>query len=327
MLKRIQKKLSIFFKQRTPNFLKEKWDVFKEVCTHQLISGLVAGIISFFSVGVLATKIVPFLERTLIPQMKELEQYSNRFLVFKIVLSFLLTFFFINVHIYYKKHRLFRIRAGIANGAFLIYYKQNSTEYEIEDGEKTLTKRARNAESIRILGASGIRTFGEEDSPLWEAIKKSSELYVLMLHPMGEGIKGRVRSLLAAKNPGYTNDEFNEELNRYIKEIKKSIGTLKQIYNVNDEVVRLAFYAEEPLLKIIIIDHKLLWLQHYEAGIHVRDVPTYFLEKEEAKSGRGLFKAMLDIFDRKWKYGENHLYNFNENKIWNPQTNQYEEFF
>ena len=76
-------------------------------------------------------------------------------------------------------------------------------------------------------------------------------------------------------------------------------------------------------LKIIVIDHQLIWFQHYESGRHVRELPTYFLEKEEQQTGTGLFKALLDIFDRKWKYVEIHPYKFEENEIWDFKAEKY----
>jgi len=68
---------------------------------------------------------------------------------------------------------------------------------------------------------------------------------------MGEGIKKRVKSLLVGTNPKSKESDFKEELDKYIKEIKQSIQTLKQIYNLDNKKVKLAFYDEEPLVNYL----------------------------------------------------------------------------
>ncbi len=292
----------------------QKRSALKETLKHHVVGAIVGLVISFLSVNFLIAYILPVL------------QLIEGNAILKFILSLILTYLLLRIYNRLNLYKYLKAQSIITEGAFLTYYKENSTNAEIEEAEKTLRKKAENAESIRILGASGLRTFGEKSAPLYDHIKKCSELFVLMLHPMGKGIEKRVKSLLAGKKSAFDNSDVQSELSKYIEEIKKSILTLKQIHNLDNEKVKLGFYDEEPLLKIIIIDHQLIWLQHYETGRHVRDLPEYFLEKEETRLGTGLFKAMLDIFDRKWKYVEDHLYNFEEDKIWNPITKQYEQF-
>lgn len=287
----------------------------RETLKHQAISALVSLSITFLSVNFLLSYIVPAL--------KEIEHNF----IYKFILSVVLTYAFIRFYLRFCHYKHLQAQSVITDGAFLTYYKKNSTTADIQEAEEMLKKKAENAESIRILGASGLRTYGVSDAPLYENIKSCSELFVLMLHPMGNGIKKRVKSLLAAKRPMFNESDIQRELSNYIDEIKKAIATLKQIHNRDSEKVKLCFYDEEPLLKIIIIDHQLIWFQHYETGKHVRDLPAYFLEKEESRAGTGLFKALLDIFDRKWQYIEKNPYSFEDNKIWNPQTKQYEIFY
>lgn len=297
--------------------VEEKDSIFWETVRHQILFGIIALLsLIFFSSY--------FYSDFVIPNLIELNKQENRIcrFVFNITTSFFLTFCLLYLRHHLRRYKEAKRKAGIADGAYLTCYNSNRDAIEIILAETELRNVSNNSEDICVLGASGLRTFGAKNSPLFDAFQNCNKIRVLLLYPDGEAIKRRAKSLFTAqKSPKGTYDDF---LENYRKEIKESVDMLQKIHSISEGKVELAFYDELPLLKIIIIDHTLIWLQHYEAGEHVRDLPCYFLEKEKEQDGIGLFRAVTEVFDRKWGYQGKYIFDFERGQIWNPQKELYE---
>ncbi|MGD0282804.1 MAG: hypothetical protein ABSB95_10620 [Dissulfurispiraceae bacterium] len=183
-----------------------------------------------------------------------------------------------------------------AKKAGLFYYSLNKTTNSLTDAKDFLIDRGSDASMIRILGATGWDTFGNDDSPLRAAIENCNQIEIILLNPLSDIIEQRAGDI--GGRPG-----------EYRAEIYKSILKLKSIRDKGDGChrVTLKFYKRYPTWKFIILD-RCLWVQRYPTNTHVKYAPCYAFMKLSDKAG--FFDPFSDNFDSLWNSERIGTYNF-----------------
>jgi hypothetical protein len=295
--------------------------LFKEAMHHTIVHYFCLVAISVFTayylnyISILLQKLAYLFEK-LETTEKNLIKGSN---IFEILIPgiklFIVTFIILAIKQKYEYFKTIKKMANIAIAADFKAYFANRDVDKINQAESDLKKVALNSKVICILGGSGFRTFGNKTSPLYQEIIDCSKLYVLMLHPVGTGIEQRVKSLLHKNNPDYSNKEYKKALLKYQNEIASSIRTLNKINGLKSDKVFIAFYDELPTFKLIIIDRKLIWIQYYTQGIHVRELPAFYIVGE-SESTSVFLNGFCDTFDNQYKISsKDYIYNFNTGSI------------
>src|SRR5207244_7343166 len=109
---------------------------------------------------------------------------------------------------------------------------------------------ARDAVVVRLPGHG---RFVDERSPVREVLRSAYEIRVMLVNPVGEGVRRRVESL----PPEVTALSFHGE-------IEASIAYLAELRKIGKEVTH-KFYDEEPMWEeVVLVDH--VWVQHCVHG-------------------------------------------------------------
>jgi hypothetical protein len=150
-----------------------------------------------------------------------------------------------------------------------------------------LKREQGHAREIKIIGATGFRTFVDPSGDLHEAVRNCREARIMLLDPRGDGARGRALSL---PTPEVTPERFGEQ-------IRASIDFLKGLRSLQKNV-RLKLYPDTPLLKLAILGD-FLWVRHYHPGLDVRALPE-FLFRHSPKPG-GFYAPLLQYFLARWE--------------------------
>jgi len=139
--------------------------------------------------------------------------------------------------------------------------------------------------NIMLISATGLSTFVDPAGDLHEVVKQSREAKIMLLNPLREGVTARAKSLA---DPNITPESFREQIIR-------SIDFLKGL-KAHQKNIRLKLYPDVPLLKMAILGDYLC-MQHYPAGLNVRQMPEYAFQHD---GNGGLFNVFYQYFVSRW---------------------------
>lgn len=150
------------------------------------------------------------------------------------------------------------------------------------------TVKKEKSNNLKILGASGVETFCDPESPLHDLIETfKGEVQVLMLNPFSSAKDERADSL---KGSGCTRANYRDD-------IKKSLNYLSKLSTRKNGLVKYKVYDHLPSWKMVMTD-KYLWLQYYFPGDHVANsvVHIYYKNNDETS----MYMPYFNEFNRLW---------------------------
>lgn len=150
---------------------------------------------------------------------------------------------------------------------------------------KKLKEEQGAGRNVMIMNSTGFRTFADPAGDLHQVMHTCREAKVMLLDPLKEGVITRAKSLA---DPAVTPEVLRDQIIR-------SIDFLK-ILKTHQKNIRLKLYHEAPLLKLAIFGDYLC-LQHYPAGLNVREMPEYAFR--HSKDGN-LFSLFYQYFVIRW---------------------------
>ena len=138
---------------------------------------------------------------------------------------------------------------------------------------------------LYILGANGIDTFGDQNSPLYEVMQGSHvEMKIVLIDPGSPELDGRSRAV------GIDPAEYR----RAIRTSERRLRELKKQHHSIDG----RFYNGQPNWKLIITTTT-VWVQYYiPGGQHVNETPVWRFDA--TPEGDGLYHLFRMEFDRIW---------------------------
>jgi hypothetical protein len=142
-------------------------------------------------------------------------------------------------------------------------------------------------DSLDMLGANGVDTFGDVTSPLYEVLArfKNGPIRVILAAPDRRIVMGRALTL-------------GTNARDYVKAIIKSQARLRELKSHHLSVDG-RYYKGEPNWKMIITS-RTAWLQYYEpGGPHVDQTPVYRFDAND--DGQGLYYLFKMEFERIWR--------------------------
>ncbi len=190
----------------------------------------------------------------------------------------------------------------MANLAALVYARHAGRMGIARWRERALVKRLPLARDAFVLSLTGYDTFVDKNSLLREVLEKAYEVRVLLLNPLGEGLRRRVDGLPAEVTVLSFHGEIEASIN-YLAELRK-----------RGKAVSLRFYEQEPFWKVIVLgDH--VWVQHCHDGVPVRDQPEYVFALQHRDPRRGLFVPFYMHFLSKWNEHQHPEYDFDTGEL------------
>lgn len=167
--------------------------------------------------------------------------------------------------------------------------------------ERALIRRLPAARDAFVMTLTGYDTFVDE-YPLRGVIEAAYEVRVMLVNPLGNGVRKRIDSLPA-----------DVTLLTFHREIEASISYLAELRK-RGKKVRLKFYDREPFWKLVVLgDH--VWVQHCHAGYRVRQQPEYMFALHHGNPRAGLFVPFYMHFLNEWNDPAHPEYDFDTGEV------------
>ncbi len=182
-----------------------------------------------------------------------------------------------------------RSLAAAANGAGLVSFFPRRTR----GAQRRITqlKEEQGAgRTISIIGSSGHSTFVDQVGGLSSVLDKCLGARIMLVNPYSQEASARIQAI---NHPEFTLERFRDE-------VRQSIELLKRLKAMG-KAVKLKFYADPPLMKMVILGDY-LWLQHYPADLDVRTMPEYVLRHN--RKDHGLYTLYAHYFVQRWESAE-----------------------
>lgn len=195
-----------------------------------------------------------------------------------------------------------RKRVAMAKMTALAYARNHRGDWLSRRRERALVKRLSAARDACILTLTGHDIFVDERSLLREALQTAYEIRVMLVNPVGKGLRRRVDSLPS-----------DITLASVHKEIEASIACLAELRKAGKKVT-LKFYEHEPFWKVIVLgDH--VWVQHFHSGFEVRHQPEYVFALQHHNPRLGLYVPFYTHFLDQWSQPCHPEYDFETNEL------------
>ena len=195
-----------------------------------------------------------------------------------------------------------RQRVAMAKLTALAYARNERHDWWSRRRERALVKRLSAARDAYILTLTGHDTFVDERSPLRGALKTAYEIRVMLVNPVGKGLRRRIDSLPS-----------DITLLSFHKEIEASIAYLAELRKAGKKIT-LKFYEHEPFWKVIVFgDH--VWVQHCHTGYEVKHQPEYVFALQHRNPREGLYVPFYMHFLDQWSQPCHPEYDFETNEL------------
>ena len=228
----------------------------------------------------------------------EVESNANLLLATEIALASVLALVFNLAKIAWD-HRQRVLTARLAS---LVYARNAGTGWWSRRHERALVNQLTTARDAYVLTLTGYDTLVAEDSLLRPVIGKAYEIRVMLVNPVGRGLRQRAESLPSEVTVLTLHTE-----------IEATIGALSALRKYGKKV-KLKFYDEEPFWKIVVLGDY-LWVQHCHSGFVVREQPEYVFALQHTEPRHGLFVPFYMIFLNYWNDPRHPEYDFDTNEL------------
>ena len=188
-------------------------------------------------------------------------------------------------------HRSLRDRAlaTVATGAGLVSFFPRRTR-GAQRRIKQLKEDQGTGRTISVIGSSGHSTFVDQVGGLSSVLDKCLGARIMLVNPYSQEASARIRAI---NDPEFTLEKFRDE-------VRQSIELLKRLKAMG-KAVRLKFYSDSPLIKLVILGDY-LWLQHYHTDLDVKTMPEYVLRHN--RKDHGLYTLYAHYFVQRWGSAE-----------------------
>jgi len=175
--------------------------------------------------------------------------------------------------------------AHAATGAGLVSYYPSRAP-SARKRIKHLKEKQGTGRTVMAIGSSGYGTLTDQVGDLASVLERCTGAKILLVNPYSLEAQARIRAIA---DPDYTVEVFQDEVYRSIELLKrlKALG----------KSVKLKFYADPPLVKLVILGDY-LWLQHYHPDLHIRAMPEYVLKHNP--NDHGLYTFYYHYFIQRW---------------------------
>jgi hypothetical protein len=190
----------------------------------------------------------------------------------------------------------------IARLASLVHARNSGGGWWSRRRERALVEQMTTARDAFVLTLTGYDTLVDRNSLLRGVIGKAYEIRVMLINPVGRGLRQRAESL----PPEITVLTLHTE-------IEATIGHLSSLRKFGKKV-KLKFYDEEPFWKLVVLGDY-IWVQHCHSGFVVREQPEYVFALQHAEPRHGLFVPFYMIFLNYWNDPRHPEYDFDTNEL------------
>ena len=228
----------------------------------------------------------------------EVERNANLLLATEIALASVLALLFNLAKIAWNH----RQGLAIQRLASLVYARDARRSWWSRRRERALVAEFPAARDAFVLTLTGHDTFLAGDSLLRGLIEKAYEIRILLVNPLGDGLRKRADSL----PPEITVLSLHNE-------IEATVGYLSALRKFGKKI-KVKFYDEEPFWKLVVLGDY-VWVQHCHSGFAVRQQPEYVFALQHREPRHGLFVPFYMLFLDEWNDPNHPEYDFDSNDL------------
>ena len=195
-----------------------------------------------------------------------------------------------------------RRRVLTARLASLVHARNADAGWWARRRERALVNQLTTARDAFVLTPTGYDTLVARESVLRPVIEKAYEIRVMLVNPVGQGLRRLAESL----PPEVTILTLHTE-------IEATIGALSALRKYGKKV-KLKFYDEEPFWKLVVLGDY-IWVQHCHTGFEVSEQPEYVFALQHTEPRHGLFVPFYMIFLNSWNDTRHPEYDFDTNEL------------
>jgi len=195
-----------------------------------------------------------------------------------------------------------RRRVLTARLASLVHARNADAGWWARRRERALVNQLTTARDAFVLTPTGYDTLVARESVLRPVIEKAYEIRVMLVNPVGQGLRRLAESL----PPEVTILTLHTE-------IEATIGALSALRKYGKKV-KLKFYDEEPFWKLVVLGDY-IWVQHCHSGFVVSEQPEYVFALQHTEPRHGLFVPFYMIFLNAWNDARHPEYDFDTNEL------------
>ena len=192
--------------------------------------------------------------------------------------------------------------AHTARVAALVHARPARCSWFVRSRERALIQRLPAARDAFVMTLTGYDLLVDTDSLLRGVLESAYEVRVMLVNPIGAGLRRRVESL----PPDVTLLTFHQE-------IEASIASLAELRKRGKRVT-LKFYDHEPFWKVVVLGEH-VWVQHCHAGFSVREQPEYVFSLRHNNPREGFFVPFYTHFLNQWNEHVHPEYDFDSNEL------------
>ena len=269
--------------------------------THSLVTGLrqviAHGVIAVLAL-VIAFSLPAAASYILYEWWPKVESDANQLLVTEIALASVLVLLLNMARIAWEN----RAKVAMAKLAALVHAHDGSAGWLSRWRERGVIRQLSGVRDAFVLTLTGHDTFVDRGSLLRSVLAKAYDIRVMLVNPVGAGLRKHVDSL----PPEITLLTFHSE-------IEASIAYLSELRKFGKKV-KLKFYEDPPFWKVIVLgDH--VWVQHCHSGFQARQQPEYVFALHHDEPRQGLFVPFYMIFLDLWNEAHHPEYDFETNEV------------
>jgi len=158
------------------------------------------------------------------------------------------------------------------------------------------------ARDVYVMATTGHDVFVSKDGLLRDVPEKAYEIRVMLVNPVGEGLRRRVESM-----------PEDITLLAFHREIEATIARLTGLRKSGKKVT-LKFYEEEPHWNVVVLGDY-VWVQHCHSGVEVRQQPEYVFALLHHNPRQGLYVPFYMHFLNKWNEPHHPEFDFETSEL------------
>lgn len=158
------------------------------------------------------------------------------------------------------------------------------------------------ARDLYVLATTGHNVFVSRDELLRDVPEKAYEIRVMLVNPVGEGLRRHVDSL-----------PQDITLLAFHKEIEATIARLADLRKLGKKVT-LKFCEKEPHWNVVVLGDY-VWVRHCHSGVEARQQPEYVFALLHHNPRQGLYVPFYMYFLNTWNEAHHPEFDFETSEL------------
>jgi hypothetical protein len=195
-----------------------------------------------------------------------------------------------------------RRKVNLVNLASLVHARIPGAGWASRWRDRIVVRELPAARDVFVMATTGHDVFVSKDSLLRDVPERTYEIRVMLVNPVGEGLRRRVESMPA-----------DTTLLAFHREIEATVARLADLRKLGKKVT-LKFCEEDPLWNLVVLGDY-VWVRHCESKVEVRQQPEYVFALLHHNPTQGLYMPFYMHFLNRWNEPRHPEFDFETSEL------------